>query len=258
MQLRDLQKEFKSELLRGQTAHIHSLIESRGFQAAQRLNIYRNNIEATLSEALASIFPISCVMVGDEFFNHMARTYIHSQTPVSGDLRDYGAQLPAFMQSIPELKELGYLPDIAKIDWACHTAFHAASVPAVEIDSLRQYSAQDYESLQFTLHPAVSAIQSSFPIFDIWDFATNTVPDTTVPTITANGQQVLVYRRDHTVKVAQIGPEFFALFDCIAQQQTLGCAFPSLLATNPEYNLQEELNRLFSFGAVSMITIKHQ
>lgn len=258
MQLRDLQKEFKTELLRGQTTGVQPLIEARNFHATQRLNVYRNNIETTLIETLASIYPVSCLMVGEAFFNHMALAYVRSQYSDSGDLRHYGAELPTFMQSMSELRDLGYLPDIAKIDWACHSSFHAASIPAVEIDRLGEYSEQEYENLQFTLHPAVSAIQSDYPIFDIWDFATAPTPNESVPAIHSDGQQVLVYRVENTVKVAQIGQAFYRLFDLIAQQLTLGTVFPSLLATIPEYNLEKELNRLFSFGAVSLITIKHR
>ena len=255
MQLRDLQQAFKSEVLQGQSSAVQTLISACDFRPEQRVSVYRNNIESTLTEALENIYPVTCTMVGKEYFHHMARSYIHSYPPKSGDLRNYGARLPVFLQSIPELNDFAYLPDLAKIDWACHISFHASSTQALTVDCLSEYDANDYENIQFKVHPAVSAIRSDYPIFDIWDFATAKDPDATAPDLSVGEQQVLVYRKARTVKVAQIDRGFFKLIELITEQHTLATAFPTVLTLNSEYNLHEGLNRLFAYGAVCSITI---
>ncbi len=259
MLLRDLQCQFGAELRSGQQLQVAQLIEQRGFEASQRVSIYRNNIDAALTDNLANIFPVSRAIVGDEFFRQMARSYTRAHPSETGNLGDCGEHLPAFMQTMPELDCLPYLPDIARIDWDCHSSFHAEYAPVLNIDSLNSFSPDDYEHLLFTLHPAVRAVKSEFPIFDIWEFATSNDSSRTVPDIHSGGQQVLICRRDHAVKVVNVQTDFINLIDQIGRRRPLGETISAILKLHPEYNLQEGLNRLFSFGAVASVTIdRHQ
>lgn len=257
MQLRDLQNQFSTELLNKQPTPIQDVIEQRGFQAAQRLNIYRNNINATLIESLQNIYPVSCTLVGEDFFRSMAHSYVGANTPETGDLREYGEHLAAYMQSMPALEKLPYMPDIARIDWACHVSFHAQSLPVLTVNKLGEFSPDSYEQLKFKLHPAIIPINSKFPIFDIWEFAVLNDPASVVPNLDANGQSILVYRKDNAVKVAHIDLELFTMIDLILKEQTLGTIIASILDLKPDYNLQSGLHRLFSFDAICSISINH-
>ena len=256
MQLCELQSQFSAEILCEENTSVQTLIEQRGFQSTQRVNIYRNNIFSTLTETLSNIFPVTCAMVGEEFFKSMARIYIRSHTPDSGNLHDFGEHLPSFIESMPELSNYPYLSALAEIDWSCHLAFHSASATALDISSLGDFSPENYEDLQFEIHPALHTIKSNFPIFDIWNFATSNGHADTIPDINSKGQQVLIYRPESSVKVVNIEDGLFQMINFLRSHKTLGATFTSILDLNPEYNLKEGLNRLFSFGAVSTITVK--
>lgn len=258
MQLRDLQEQFKAEVLDKQPTPLQDAIEQRGFRPAQRINIYRNNINTTLIEALQSIYPVSRAMVGEEFFKSMARAYVQQHNPETADLKDYGGHLPAFMQSMPALENLSYMPDVARIDWACHVSLHAESAPALGVSELGEFSPDSQEHLILHLHPAVIQVRSSFPIFDIWEFANLNDPDAAAPDLGENGQSVLIYRKRNTVKVAHISVEMTAMIDLISKKQTLGTVIASILEIKPDYNLQIGLHQLFSFDAVCSITVKHR
>ncbi len=256
MKLRELQRQFKSEVLLGQqSTDLQNLIEAGSFRTDQRINVYRNNIEATLVESLESIYPVSHALVGENYFRHMARAYVREHAPDTGDLRNYGEHLPQFMHSMPGTENFAYLFDIAKIDWACHISFHAVSEIHLPITSLSQFSVDVYESLLFTMNPAAAAVRSEFPIFDIWDYATSDNTDKPAPDINVQGQQVLICRTENTVKVVQIDQNFYDMFFLFNQQQTLATVFQSLLEANPEYNLQEGLNSLFAYGLVTEIKV---
>ncbi len=256
MQLRELQSQLCSEILCGENTSVQTLVEQRGFQATQRINVYRNNIFATLTETLSNIFPVSCAMVGEEFFKSMARIYIRSHTTDSGNLHDFGEHLPSFIESMPELRNYPYLSALAEIDWACHRAFHSASATALDISSLGDFSPDSYEDLQFEFHPSIHTIKSKFPIFDIWNFATSNGHADTTPDLNSEGQQVLIHRQKSGVKVVNIEDDLFQMINLLRKHKTLAETFTSILKLNPDYNLKEGLNRLFSFGAVSTITIK--
>lgn len=258
MQLRELQSQFSAEILSGENTGVQTLVEQRGFQATQRINVYRNNIFATLTETLSSIFPVSCAMVGEDFFKSMAQIYIRSHTPDSGNVHDFGEHLPSFIESMPELGNYPYLSALAEIDWACHRAFHSASATSLDISSLGDFSPDNYEDLQFEFHPAIHTIKSKFPIFDIWDFATSNGHADTIPDINSAGQQVLIHRPKSGVKVVNIEDDLFQMINSLREHETLGATITSILDLNPEYNLKEGLNHLFSFGAVSTITVKRR
>ena len=256
MQLRELQSHFSAEILCGENTSVQTLVEQRGFEATRRINVYRNNIFATLAETLSNIFPVSCAMVGEEFFKSMARIYIRSHTPDSGNLHDFGEHLPSFIESMPELSNYPYLSALAEIDWACHRAFHSTSVNSLDISSLADFSPDNYEDLQFEFHPAIHTIKSKYPIFDIWNFATSNGHADTTPDLNSEGQQVLIHRPKSGVKVVNIEDGLFQMINFLREPKTLGATITSILSSNPEYNLKEGLNRLFSFGAVSTITVK--
>lgn len=258
MQLRELQEQFTAEVLDKQPGPVQGVIEPRGFLPEQRLKIYRNNIYSTLIESLQSIYPVSCTMVGEEFFRSMARAYIRTHIPETGDLRDYGETLPAFMESMPELENFPYMPDVAKIDWACHVSFHADSAPALTVSKLNEFSPDTHEHLILHLHPAVSPINSNFPIFDIWEFGTANDPDCAAPDLNAHGQSVLVYRKNNAVKVANVDSELFTMVDLASKEHTLGKIIATILEMKPDYNLKSGLYQLFSFDTVRSITVRHQ
>ncbi len=257
MLLRDLQSQFSRALLDRQPALMRDVIVARGFDTTQRLNVYRNNINATLCEALEDIYPSSYALVGEEFFKFAARAYVRTHAPHTGDLRDYGEHLPALLQSMPETQSVPYLPDIARIDWACHIVFHAERAASVKISALNDYSADDYAQLLLNIHPAIRPVGSDFPIFDIWDFASSADPENAAPPSTAaGGQSVLAVRRNGAVMVVKIETELCQMIALALSGKTLGSIIPSISEFNPEYNLQVGLNRLFSLGAVSSITLE--
>src|SRR5919108_3746086 len=63
----------------------------------RRFAVYRNNVVASLTSALAERFPVVQRLVGEEFFRAMARAYVTQEPPRSPVLLHYGATFPAFV-----------------------------------------------------------------------------------------------------------------------------------------------------------------
>src|SRR5689334_21117181 len=84
----------------------------RGFAAALLgtaavpggLQVYRNNVFASLTEALAAVYPVVKRLVGEPFFNQLARRFIRRHPSRSGNLHDFGAELPAFIATLAETR----------------------------------------------------------------------------------------------------------------------------------------------------------
>ena len=70
-----------------------------GSDPAVRFAVYRNNIMASLTEALAENCPVLQRQVGDEFFRAMVAEFIRQHPPSSPVLAGYGHALPAWIAS---------------------------------------------------------------------------------------------------------------------------------------------------------------
>lgn len=57
------------------------LVDPNGNPAGKRFDVYRNNVVASLSDALGVAFPVVQKLVGDEFFRAMAGVYLRQHPP---------------------------------------------------------------------------------------------------------------------------------------------------------------------------------
>ena len=62
--------------------------------AIDRLGIYRGNVVANAHKAIASAYPVVRKIVGEGFFEGLAREYLRPYPSTSGDLNAYGERLP--------------------------------------------------------------------------------------------------------------------------------------------------------------------
>ena len=77
-------------------------------------------------------------LVGDEFFAAMAGVFLRAHPPRSRMLMLYGDGLPAFLAEFPPVAQLGYLPDVARLEQAMRESYHAAdSAPLPEAEFQR-------------------------------------------------------------------------------------------------------------------------
>ena len=83
-------------------------------------------------------------------------------------MHEYGSEFGLFLADFEPVKQLTYLPDMAKFEWAYHLVFHEAETSAFDLQRLQDVDEQDYEHIVFYLHPASRLISSNYPLVDIW------------------------------------------------------------------------------------------
>jgi len=106
--LRELQREFASALLSG---------EAPSFASMDRFEVYRTNREAALINALRLTYPAVSALVGEAFFTAVAREFAQQHPPASALLTLYGANFPDHLAAHPQLTDLPYLPEVARLEW---------------------------------------------------------------------------------------------------------------------------------------------
>jgi len=126
------QGAFAKALLSSEAGCPPGLYSSNGADPASRFAVYRNNVQASLSNALAESYPVVRQLVGREFFNAMAALYLRDFAPASPLLNDYGQDFGDFIQGFGPAAGLPYLADMARLERLRVEAYHAADARALE------------------------------------------------------------------------------------------------------------------------------
>jgi hypothetical protein len=165
------------------------LSDARGGPAERRFAVYRNNVVVSLTEAMATGFPVILKLVGEDFFRAMAGVFIRAHPPASPVLARYGAAFAEFLEAFEPVAHLPYLADVARLEFALREAYHAADAAPVVPDALAHPRLME---ARLRLAPATRVVASPYPIHAIWRANT----ETGAPPAKGGAETVLVSRPD--------------------------------------------------------------
>ncbi len=192
--LRDLQAAFSAHLLGADSTGLAAEVMGDAIPAAARLRVHRHHMFESLGSALAATFPTVQALVGGEFFRGLARAFVSRSPPDQPVLAEYGAGFAAFIAGDPAARELPYLADAARLDWALNVAFHAPAGRRLAAADLAAVPAADLPSLRLALAPGSALISSSYPLDRIWRACRPETASEPVD-VAAGGARLLVLRR---------------------------------------------------------------
>ena len=251
--LADLQHRFAHAVLQAPLSVPNGIRPDVRPTRERRFGVYRNNVKASLAAALAARFPVVARLVGEEFFTAMALVFIERQPPRSPVLVEYGAAFANFLERFDPAADLPYLPDIARLEWSRHTAFHSVDASAADIGQLAELSPETLGSVRLGLHPATAVIASPWPIVSVW--ITNThdaMPE--APAADWTGETALVTRPHLDVLVKRLPPGTDLLVAELAQGIALGAAADAVSRAHDSFDLATALSTLFGAGAITTLS----
>lgn len=188
--LRDLQRAFAAHL----SGEDQPALVAEILPAAQRLRIHRHHVLDSLASALAATFPTVQAVVGADFFRRLARAFIGQSLPSQPVLAEYGAGFPAFVAGHHAARDLPYLADVARLDWALNLAFHAPADGRLAAADLAALPADELPSLRLGLAPGTVLVASPYPLDRIWAASQPGAAADPVD-LAAGGVRLLVLRR---------------------------------------------------------------
>ena len=141
-----------------------------GSDPTVRFAVYRNNVVASLIDALAATYPVVQALVGVDFFRAMARLYVQAHPPRSRVMAFFGAELATFIAIFPPASSVPYLADVARLEFCQVQAYHAADVPAMAPEALQAALAnpQQLATLRLGLHPSLHVVDSPYAVVALW------------------------------------------------------------------------------------------
>jgi len=235
--LPDLQRDFASTLLAGSGKGASHIVADK-LSAEARLAIYRHNVFTNLTNALGDIFPVTARIVGEAFFREAARIFIRDVPSTSGDLNRYGGDFADFLHAYPHARELPYLGDVARLEWAWHQAFHAADAGTLDLARLAAVPAGAHGALRFRLHPSARLLHSPFPLLDIWQVNQPDYEGELAIDWQSRPGQLLVYRPEAEVIIQRLPNASWRFYAACEAGETLEAAFEAAAANESEFNLQ--------------------
>lgn len=210
--------------------------------------IHRANHFHGLSAALAVAFPVTRQIVGEAFFDAMAQFYVRQNPPRSRVIAQYGDTLGDFIADFPPAGEVPYLADVARLEYRRIAAYHAADASLLSLGDARGLEA--VLQMRFTLAPAASIIESTYPIQSIW-LANQPGADPVVEDWSP--ETVLVTRRAGHVTHARLDAFDLALINAIEQCGVLTEALDAVGTDGLETWAAEAFARLVAADALISI-----
>src|SRR5262245_44301191 len=80
--------------------------------------VYRNTVAANYRNHLGATYAVVRELTGTAFFNAAVDAFTISNPSTGGDLNVYGKEFADFLATYPYARDLPYLPDVARLEWA--------------------------------------------------------------------------------------------------------------------------------------------
>lgn len=215
----------------------------------RRLAIYRANVAAAVTMALGAAYPVVRQVVGEAFFDGLARAYQRLVPSTSGDLFDHGAAFAGFVAEFPHTQSLPYLVDLARLEWAVHRAYGAEDAQPWGRQALAQVAPDQQSTIRFDWAAGTAIVESNFPIARVWrihqaDFEDEFSVDWSVR------ECALVTRDGFRVVVKTVGAGDAAFIASSLAGAALGASAEVALAADPGFDLGHLLCRLMASNVI--------
>ena len=225
---------------------IDSLVASE--TTNERIGLYRGNVHANWRSALTGAYPVLHALVGDDYFDALARAYARAHPSRSGDLNRFGDAMPAFVEQYECDPRFVYFGDIARLEWALHLAHFAADVVPF---SARDWIALGDERLlnaSMRIHPACVAISSPYAIADVW-LAHR--PDGVFPSQIEAPSHVLVVRPQWQASLLIQSAAAHAAFVALGDGRSLNDALDVAFEVDHDFDFARQWQAWLSASAIT-------
>lgn len=242
MTLDKVQSTFK-DLLLDQPEALHTppetlrtVLKTGDIPLHARLNVYRNNVVGSLSDNIVATFPTIEALVGKEFLESMARSFVMKNPPPRGYLNHYGRGFHQFIKTFEPAKNLLYLPDIARLDMAINDAYFAPDDTALNADDLARVPSESLEKIHLKSRQSTTLLNSRYPLLAIRDFCLSDHEDQTLD-LDQGGVRLMVYRPHLDVEIVNLTPAEFDMLQYL-QTRSLGDALSQTINRHPDFDVQ--------------------
>lgn len=162
MKLAELQAAFQSAVLAdgepGNAAILGSIAMPPRTDRATGFGVYADAYHLRLAAFVANDFPVLREHLGEEAFGALVEAYISATPSRHRNARWYASRLPDFMRQSMPWRGDSPACDLAVFERALADAFDAADAPALGIEALSDFGAEDWPRLVLAFHPSLAVL----------------------------------------------------------------------------------------------------
>ena len=199
---------------------LHALLKP---QSARGLMAYQANGHELAERSLLAAYPVIAQLIGLESFNALARDLWHSHPPLHGDLARWGDALPAFLAVNEQLNDVPYLGDVARAEWALHSAAGAPDAQT-DLQSFARLSTEDPAGLTLVVAPGTALISSPWPVTSLITSHTEHHPsldEVGRRVRSRTGETALVWRQGLRPCISPCSPEAASVLQALLRGEPL-------------------------------------
>jgi hypothetical protein len=221
-----------------------------GLNARQRMNIYKNNVFATLTDALKKTYASILSLVGEEAFTVVARKYITQYPSISRNLYDFGDKFSLLLESLSATVSLPYLSDMAQLDWMYRQVLHETENTPLDMHALQSISSEKYPALKFNLKSASRLLASRFPLLKMWHLCRGKAEE--IVHLDEGGDKLLITRHASlAMTIEKLTEGEFALLSAFKEHLPFEKACVLALQAEPVFNIEAFLQKQVLTGMIA-------
>lgn len=227
--------------------------DAGGLAAQPGFRVYRNTVLRACIEALQANYPSVQRLVGEAWFEEVARTYVQRCPPQDVRLLHYGGDFDAFLAALPEAAQLPYLPGVAQLDRSWREAHVAADAAVLDPRAVAALPLETLAQLRVGVHPSVRWHWfEALPVYSIWCAQRDAVP---LPELAWSGEGVVLVRRAGEVHRHALGLGGCVLLEACRGGATLQAAAEQAQQAEPTLALAATFATLLGAGAFSSLDL---
>ncbi|WP_165967746.1 HvfC/BufC N-terminal domain-containing protein [Sapientia aquatica] len=225
----------------------------------ERFAQYRGSIISLWQQTLSNAFPVLRQLLGDDFFDNVARVFGEKHPSQSGNLAEFGQQLPRFIEELDSCRPYPYLGDVARLEWLVHQAHYLQHRAPATLADLVNFPPERLADVRITLQPCCSLLTSDWAVADIWHAHQDS--PVTLPHELSKPSACLVWRADWQtnwhVQVSELTRANYAALSSLASGKNLGHALEAAMELDPEFDVQTALADWFTKQIFSNLALPH-
>lgn len=142
------------------------IIDDQKVGAKKRLGIYYDAYRLRIIGVLGSDYPNLKKYLGDDLFEHTARTYITQYPSRYPNMRWVGQHMAEHLAKT--LPQHPIAAEFARFEWALGIAFDAEDTPVLQLQDLTEIPPENWGSVMLKTHPSAQLLAFQYNTIACW------------------------------------------------------------------------------------------
>jgi hypothetical protein len=212
------------------------ILESDKLSALEALQIYQNDYEIRLTDALKNSYNAIYTILGDHDFRHLSKDYILNYNSLSPNLDDYGEHVSTFLKSHFLHQKFPFLNELAHFEWSFRNIFLLSESKGISELDLMTVLQNEFSVISLTSTAMIFSFQS--PILDIINLLNIKDPLKNISVDYNLYQFILMYKNEDIVKTHVLTNHQYYILDILKTPLSVGAFFSKIPSETPPLEIQ--------------------